>query len=76
MRGAWFHDWDTFKEHIKAKHGLTIDQLWNAFSNIQPEPRENAATFMLRVMDTYVSLNIDIKLVLHAFFLHILGKLK
>ena len=32
--GAYLRDWDTFKECVKARYGLTKDQLEDAFFNM------------------------------------------
>ena len=32
--GAYFRDWDTFKERVEARYGLIKDQLEDAFFNM------------------------------------------
>ena len=45
--GAYLRDWNTFKECVKARYGLTKDQLEDAFFNMRPASGEDAAAFVL-----------------------------
>ena len=65
-----------FKEHVKARYGLTKDQLEDVFFNMQPAPRENAAAFMLWVEHTHASLGMDTRSALYAFSPRLPGELQ
>ena len=43
---------------------------------MQPIPKEDVATSMLRVKDTPISLSVDMKLLFWALILHLFGKLR
>ena len=51
--GAYFWDWDTFKECVEARYGLTKDQLEDAFFSMHPASGEDAAAFVLWVENTH-----------------------
>ena len=65
-----------FKEHIRARYGLTTIQLENIFINMQPDPRKDADIFVLWVKDTRASFSVNTKSMLQAFFPQLLGGLK
>ena len=74
--GAYFRDWDTFKEFVKARYGLTKDQLEDAFFNMQPASGEDVAAFVLQVEDMHASLGMDMRSVLCTFFPHLPAELQ
>ena len=73
---VYFRDWDTFKECVKARYGLTKDQLEDVFFNMQPASGEDAAAFVLQVEDTHTSLGVNTRSVLRTFFPHLPGELQ